>query len=47
MAQIIARLVGSDGKVITIDNNENQSNAARALTPDSLNIEDKVHDIDK
>lgn len=45
MTQIIAGLVGSDGKVIAIDNNENQINAARARTPDNLNIEYKVHDI--
>ena len=45
MTQIIASLVGSDGKVITIDNNENHIKAAQARTPDNLNIEYKVHDI--
>jgi ubiquinone/menaquinone biosynthesis C-methylase UbiE len=45
MTQIIAGLVESDGKVIAIDNNENQVKAARARTPDNLNIEYKVHDI--
>jgi len=45
MTQIIAGLIGSDGKVIAIDNNQNQINAARARTPDNLNIEYKVHDI--
>ncbi len=38
MTQIIADLVGSDGKVIAIDNNQNQINAARARTPDNLNV---------
>ena len=45
MTQIIAGLVESDGKVVSIDNNENQINATRARTPDNLNIEYKVHDI--
>lgn len=45
MTPIIAHLVGSNSKVIAIDNNENQINAARARTPDNLNIEYKVHDI--
>jgi ubiquinone/menaquinone biosynthesis C-methylase UbiE len=45
MNQTIVGLDGSDGKVIAIDNNKNQINAASAGTPDTLNIVYKVHDI--
>lgn len=47
MTQIIANIVGEIGKVIAIDNNENQVNAARGRTPDNLKniIEYKTCDV--